>query len=249
MAKVWNVQGRRNIGHRDDEPVPAGIDYDTWTGALPSMPFNRNRYHSTVNWHWHYGGGDIANDGIHWIDLARWALGVDYPTRISGMGRKLFFDDDQQTPDTMNVTYDYPDKTIQFEQRLWNPYRLEGSENTVAVYGSEGMAQIGRWRGGHHAFRVFDAKGKMVSQEEEPSPDFNHHARNFIDCIRSRKTPNADIEIGHLSTALCHLGNIVTRTGRAVKFDGKAESVVGDAEANRYVAREYRRHWSTPKGA
>lgn len=249
MAKVWNVQMRANIGHREDEAPPAGVDYDAWTGPVPKMPFNRNRYHSTVNWHWHYGGGDIANDGVHWLDIARWALAIGYPGDVSGMGRKLFFDDDQQTPDTMNITYNYADKVLQFEQRLWNRYRLEGSENTVAVYGSQAMAQVGRWRGGYHSFRVFDAKGELVHSEEEPSPDFNSHARNFIDCIRSRKLPNADIEIGHVSTALCHLGNIVSRTGRPIKFDEMKESVAGDAEANRYVAREYRQHWSTPKGS
>ncbi len=249
MAKVWNIQMRSNIGHREDEPPPAGVDYDAWTGPLPKMPFNRNRYHSTVNWHWHYGGGDITNDGVHWLDIARWAMGVGYPSDVSGMGRKLYFDDDQQTPDTMNITYNYPDKVIQFEQRLWNRYRLEGSENTVAVYGSQAMAQVGRWRGGFHSFRVFDAKGELVHSEEEPSPDFNTHARNFIDCIRSRKLPNADIELGHVSTALCHLGNIVARTGRPIQFDGMKETVSGDAEANRYVTREYRQHWSTPKGS
>lgn len=248
MAKVWNVQGRSNIGRKADEAPPPGVDFDIWTGPVPFMPFNRNRYHGTVNWHWHYGGGDIANDGIHWIDIALWALKVDYPTEISGMGAKLAFDDDQQTPDTMNVTYNYPDKVIQYEQRLWNRYRLEGSENTVAVYGSEGMAVVGRWNGGHHAFRVYDSKGKLVSEDQEPSPDFNHHARNFIDCIRSRKMPAGDIEAGHRSTALCHLGNIAARTGRTIRFDAAREVIAGDADANRYLAREYRKHWSTPKG-
>ena len=248
-AKVWNVQMRRNIGHKQDEPVPAGVDYDIWTGPLAKLPFNRNRYHGTVNWHWHFGTGDIGNDGVHWLDIARWAMGVGYPRHVSGMGAKLFFDDDQQTPDTMNITYDFGDKIIQFEQRLWNSYRLEGSENTVAVYGSEGMAQVGRWQGGHHEFRVFDAAGKMIHSDREPSPDFNHHARNFIDRVKDRKPPAGDIEAGHMSTVLCHLGNIVARTKRAVRFDGKTEQVVGDADANRLVRREYRRHWSTPKGA
>lgn len=248
MAKVWNVQMRRNIGHKADEPVPAGVEYDTWTGPLPPMPFNRNRYHGTVNWHWHYGAGDIGNDGVHWLDIARWAMGVGLPRQISGMGAKLYFDDDQQTPDTMNISYDYGSKVIHFEQRLWNSYRLEGSENSVAVYGSEGMAQVGRWQGGHHEFRVFDAKGQQVHSDREPSPDFNHHARNFIDCVKSRRQPAGDIEAGHLSTVLCHLGNIVARTRRAIHFDSKAEQVSGDAEANKLVTREYRRHWSTPKG-
>ena len=249
VAKVWNVQMRRNIGHKPDEPVPSGVEYDIWTGPLPSMPFNRNRYHGTVNWHWHYGTGDIGNDGVHWLDIARWAMGVGNPRHVSGMGAKLFFDDDQQTPDTMNITYDYGDKIIHFEQRLWNRYRMEGSENTVAVYGSDGMAQVGRWQGGHHEFRVFDNAGKMAHSEREPSPDFNTHARNFIDCVKDRKQPTGEIEVGHTSTVLCHLGNIVSRTRRAIRYDGQTERVLDDAEANRLVGREYRKHWSAPKGA
>lgn len=249
VAKVWNVQMRRNIGHRPDEPVPAGVDYDTWTGPLPSMPFNRNRFHGTVNWHWHYGTGDIGNDGVHWLDIARWALDVGLPQHVSGSGAKLFFDDDQQTPDTMNVTYDYGSKFIHYEQRLWNSYRMEGSENAVAVYGSEGMAQVGRWQGGHHEFRTFDKAGKMIHSEREPSPDFNQHARNFVDCIKSRTQPAGDIEAGHVSTVLCHLGNIVARTKRSVSLDVKTERVIADNAANRYVSREYRKHWSTPQGA
>jgi predicted dehydrogenase len=245
-AKVGNVQPRKNIGHLADEPVPPGLDYDTWTGPVPMMPFNRNRFHGTVNWHWHYGCGDIGNDGVHFLDVARWALNVEYPSEITGMGRKIYFDDDQQTPDTHNVTFNYPDQVIHFEQRLWNSYRMEGSENSVYVYGSDGMAVTGRWDGGKYEFRVYDAKGKLVHADKEEKADDNYHARNFIDSVRTRKMPNADIERGHVSTVLCHLGNIVARTGRAIRFDGKTESVIGDAEANRLVGREYRRHWSTP---
>ena len=246
MSSVSGIDTSR-YGHKEDEPIPAGIDYETWTGPVPKMPFNRNRFHGTVNWHWHYGCGDIGNDGVHWLDIARWALGVDHPNEISGMGRKLYFDDDQQTPDTMNINFNYDDKVILFEQRLWNRYRMQGSENTVAVYGTEGMAQTGRWAGGHHAFRVFDAKGEMIHMEQEPSPDRNTHARNFIDCVRSRERSNADIEIGHLSTTLYHLGNIVARSGRTVRFDAKSETIIADTESDQYVRREYRDHWSTPK--
>ncbi len=248
MAKVMDCQGRRDIGHREDEPVPPGIDYDTWTGPVPMMPFNRNRYHGTVNWHWHYGGGDMTNDSVHFVDIARWALGAGYPTEVTGMGRKLYFDDDQQTPDTMNITFNYPDKVMQYEHRLWNPYRLEGSENTVAAYGTNGYAQIGRWHGGHYELRVFDSKGKLVLSDREPVPETTYHARDFIDSVKSRKAPNADIEIGHISAGICHLGNIVARLGRPVKFDPHSESIIGDAEASRYLERTYRKHWSTPKG-
>ncbi len=247
MAKVWNIQMRRDIGHKVNERVPAGLDYETWTGAVPQMPFNRNRFHGTVNWHWHYGTGDIGNDGIHWLDIARWALGVDLPSEVSGSGRMLFFDDDQQTPDTMNISFNYPNKLITYEQRLWNSYRMQGSENAVAVYGTDGMAQVGRWVGGHHAFRVFDSNGEQIHYEQEPAPDFNFHARNFIDCVRSRELPNADIEIGHLSSVLSHLGNITSRTNRTICFDAKTESVVGDEEADALLRREYREHWATPR--
>ena len=247
MAKVWNVQMRRNIGHKADEPVPSGIDYETWTGPLPKMQFNRNRFHGTVNWHWHYGAGDIGNDGVHWIDIARWALGVGTPQEVSGMGKKLYFDDDQQTPDTMNLSFNYSDKVISYEQRLWNPYSMQGSENTVAVYGTDGMAQVGRWSGGHHAFRVFDPDGVQIHYQQEASPDSNTHARNFIDCVRTRNLPNADIEIGHISTTLCHLGNIVARVNRTIRVDATGEGVLGDHEADAYVRRDYRKHWSTPQ--
>jgi predicted dehydrogenase len=249
MAKVWNVQLRRNIGHREDEAVPAGIDYETWTGPLPKMPFNRNRFHSTVNWHWHYGTGDIGNDGVHRLDIARRALGVTLPDQVSGYGRKLYFDDDQQTPDTMNITYAFGDKVMMYEQRLWNPYGLEGCDNGVAVYGDKAVAQYGHFSGRKWGFRVLDEKGVEVLYEQHANGSIDTpHARNFIDCVRSRQRPRVDIEEGHLATSLAHLGNIVARTGRGFAYDGAGESIPGDAEANKLVRRPYRQHWSTPRG-
>ena len=248
MVKVWNVQLRRNIGHQPDAPVPPGIDYETWTGPLPMMPYNINRFHGTVNWNWHYGAGDIGNDGVHELDLARWLLDVGLPPEISGMGRKLYFDDDQQTPDTMNITFNYSDRVIFYEQRLWNPYMLEGSENGVAVYGDRGVLQFGRFVPKNWSYRVLDEKGAVIASEEHQGGIDNPHARNFLDCVRSRRRPNVDIEEGHLASALAHLGNIVARNGRSIRFDPKSETVTGDAGANQFVRREYRSHWATPKG-
>ena len=247
MAKVWNVQLRRNIGRKPDEPIPAGLDYDIWTGPLPQLPFNRNRFHSTVNWHWHYGAGDIGNDGVHELDIARRALNVGLPKTVSGMGKKLYFDDDQQTPDTMNITYDYGDKIIQYEQRLWNPYGLEACDNGVAVYGDKAVAQFGHFRGKDWTFRVYDDKHNLVHEDQHDGTSIDApHARNFLDCVKSRKAPKVEIEEGHLSTALAHLGNIVARTGRAIRLNG--ESIEADPQANALVQRQYRKHWSTPKG-
>src|ERR1051325_11143236 len=106
-AKAWDVQRREDIGHKSDSAVPAGVDYDTWMGAAPALPFNENRFHYNWHWNWNFGTGDAGNDGIHQLDMARWALGVDAPVEASGSGGKIYFDDDQQTPDTINVTYRY----------------------------------------------------------------------------------------------------------------------------------------------
>jgi predicted dehydrogenase len=249
MAKVWTAQLRTSIGHKEDEPVPPGIDYETWTGPLPKLPFNRNRFHSTVNWHWHYGCGDIGNDGVHELDIARRALGVGLPEMVSGMGRKIYFDDDQQTPDTMNITYHYRDKLLSFEQRLWNPYGLEGCDNGISVYGDRAVAQFGRFREYNWGYRVIDEKGAVTHQEDHGKSSIDTpHARNFLDCIRSRQRPRVDIEEGHWATSLAHLGNIVARTGRPIHFDAKTERVVGDSDADKLTRREYRQHWSTPAG-
>jgi hypothetical protein len=123
--------------------------------------------------------------------------------------------------------------------RIWNPYGLEGEDNAVAVYGSDGMVRMS------DGFKIFDAKGKLV-EEVKGTPD--EHARNFVDSVRSRKAPNAEIEIGHLSALHAHLGNIVARTGRALEFDPRTETILGDAEASRLLRRQYRPHWATPKG-
>ena len=251
MVKVWNTQQRGNIGRKADEPVPSGVNYDIWSGPAPVLPFNQNHFHHTYNWHWHYGAGDIANDGSHWLDLAVWALGVDHPTEVTGMGRKLFFDDDQQTPDTQNVTYNYKDQVIMFEQRLWTSYMMDESQNGIAVYGTDGYATLSEDSG--NAFRVFDGNGKLAHLEFEPwetrdttwSLNGESHYQNFINCVRSRRQPNADIEVGHRAATLCHLGNIVARTGRSIRFDVGTETILGDPDANRLVSREYRKHWSS----
>ena len=241
MAKAWNVQLRENIGHKQDGAAPREVDYDLWTGPAPLLPFNENRFHYQWHWHWGYGTGDIGNDGVHQIDQARWALGVEWPVEVSGMGRKLFFDDDQQTPDTMNITFNFPGKVLSFEMRIWNPYGMDGQDNAVAVYGTEGMVHFGR------EFRAFDPKGKLVAEDTKETPDL--HARNFIDCVKSRAKPNADIEVGHISTMYCHLGNIVAKTGRNLRFDPATGEIAGDPEANRLLGREYRKHWSAPKAS
>jgi predicted dehydrogenase len=244
MAKAWNIQQRDFIGHKEDSPVPPGVDYETWLGPAPWVPFNENRFHYKWHWNWHFGTGDAGNDGAHQIDIARWALGVNAPISASGMGGKFFFDDDQQTPDTMNVTFQYPGKALIWEMRIWTPYKMNDIHNGVGVYGTEGSVHIGQYNR-RWGFKVFDKEGKLVQHDDGDEPDT--HQRNFIECVKSRKLPNADVANAHLSVLHCHLANIVARTGRNVRFDAGTETVINDSEANLFVKRAYRTHWGTPK--
>jgi predicted dehydrogenase len=243
MAKAWNAQLRDDIGKKTNAAVPPGVNYDTWVGPAEMVPFNENRFHYKWHWNWNFGTGDMGNDGAHQVDIARW---VDLPRRASGSGAKYFFTDDQETPDTMNLSFDFDGKGLLWEMRIWHDYGLEGIDNGVGVYGTEGFMHIGRWNRGW-GYRVFDKAGKLVTEVQDDEPDY--HMKNFIDCVMSRKRPTCDIEIGHLSSAICHLGNIVHRTGRNVAFNPVNESIAGDPEAAAMLKRKYRNHWGAPKGA
>lgn len=234
------------------ECAPAHLDYDLWLGPVPALPYQANFLHGVWRW-WHaFGAGDIGNDGIHDIDLARWGLGVTtHPTRIAALGGKYFFDDDQQWPDTQYVVFEYADsgggdrRQLIFEQRIWSPYVQEGYENGDAYYGTDGLLLLGKSGG----YKLYGPRNKLIESVDMGSPDLVAHHNNFFDCIRTGERPHADIEINHLSTSLCHLANIATRTGRVLHFDPEHEQIVGDAGAATLLAREYRDgHWAAPRG-
>jgi predicted dehydrogenase len=246
MVKAINNQRRRRMEARPDEPVPAGVDYNLWLGPAAEGPFNHNRFHSGWHWHWEYGTGDIGNDGVHQIDLGRWALGLKAPKAVSCSGAKLGSRGDaQETPDTMVVTWEYDDLLYVFEQRDFTPYRMQGHryDNDNIFFGEDGYLMIDR-----DGYRVFYKGGEPGPSAGEPWSDSAVHYQNFIDCVKSRKAEEliADIEEGHYSAMLCHLGNIAYRTGRRLTFDGQTEIFPGDDEANRYLAREYRRGFELP---
>ncbi len=253
VAKAWNSQRRVNIGHLKPSDPPAGFDYDTWVGPAPMQPYQKNCHHYTWHWWYNFGTGDAGNDGIHELDIARWGLGdPDHPSRVSGHGSKMFFDDDQQFPDTQYVTFEYPgasklgrNRLLVYEHRIWSPYVQEGHENGNTFYGTEGymvMSKMGGWK-------LYGRKNKLLKQEDGHYSVADHVA-DFLEAICDGKKPNADIGIGHRSTVLIHLANILARTGRAeLVFDPKTEQIVDDAEANALVKRTYRKdHWAVPKG-
>jgi predicted dehydrogenase len=251
VAKAWNSQRRGDIGRQQPTDPPPHLDFDMWLGPAPVHPYQSNLLHGVWRWWFAFGAGDIGNDGVHDIDIARWGLGVEcHPSRITALGGKYFFDDDQQWPDTQYVVFEYPaqqagqrPRQLIFEQRIWSPYVQEGHENGNAFYGTKGMMILGKKSG-----------WQVVLERNEPGPrkegtfSLPDHHQNFFDCIRSGQRPNADIEIGHLTASLCHLGNIATRVGRVVQFDPAQEQVLGDDEAAAMLRRKYREHWATPKG-
>jgi predicted dehydrogenase len=250
VAKAFNVQRRENIGHAAPGTPPPRFDYDLWLGPAPFVPFQANRHHYTWHWWYDFGTGDMGNDGVHELDLARWGLGVEgHPTTIAALGGKYVFDDDQQFPDTQTVLFDYPGKgrrrQLVFEMRIWSPYSPdEGIENGNIFYGTEGWMLLSK----SGVVKVFDRKNNP-----RPLPGtaakLPGHQEDFVQAIRSGGTPSAEIAKGFPSVALCHLGNIATRLGRTLRFDPATETINGDDEAQRLTKRTYRQgHWAVPEG-
>jgi predicted dehydrogenase len=237
LARAWIHQKRKPIGHGTPGPVPAGVDYAMWQGPAPDRPFMSNRFHYNWHWFWNWGTGEVGNNGIHGVDVARWGLGVDAPLRVASGGGKYVFDDDQEVPDTQVVTWEFPTTCIVWEHRMWSAHGNDGMGFGIAFYGDKGTLIVDE-----KSWRVEDG----VKAGGTSTGGQGAHFKNFLDCVKDRSAPNADVEIGHLSTRLCHLGNIAHRTGRKLTFDAATESFPGDPEASRLLGREYSSRFEMP---
>jgi predicted dehydrogenase len=256
VAKAWNVQRRRDIGRAKPSAPPAGVDYDTWVGPAPETPFQSNRFHHDWRWWYQFGTGDMGNDGVHDLDVARWGLGVSTPpTTIMSIGGKCFYDDDQQFPDTQTAVFEFAGdgpnggkRQLIFEMRLWTRVSPFNSDNCCEFHGTKGTMVLGK----AGKIQVWDGDKRLIPAEQLPQPtklSTVDHMRNFVDAVRDGAPLNAEIEIGFQSSALAHLGTIAARLGRSLKFDPAKREITGDAEANKLLGREYRpKHWGTPKG-
>lgn len=238
LAKAWLSNSRKPIGHRREDVPPTGLNYDLWIGPAPTHAFTSNRSHYNWRSFWDYGTGELGNWGVHLLDVARWGLGVELPQRVSSSGGKYVFDDDQETPDTMLTTYSYPQHTILWEHRTWTNHGLEGRGSGVSFHGERGTLVVDR-----SGWKVYDSDERLTSDTSEQA---KAHVRNFIECVRSRQTPAADIQVGHVSTTLCHLGNIAWRVGHEVQFDAIAQNFGSDMAANALLTKTYRQPWSLP---
>ncbi len=253
VAKAWNIQRRGNIGHAQPSQPPPGVDYQMWVGPAPYLPFQANRFHYTWHWWYNFGTGDMGNDGVHDIDYARWGLGVEtHPSTIVALGGKYFHDDDQQFPDTQTVVFEYPGdgrvgnkRMLIYEQRLWSTSYPSNVDSGAEFFGTKGKMFLSK-RG---KLEILDERNRPIEAKPQNPPKLLGHQEDFLDAIKTGRRPNAEIQIGHLSATLSHLGNLATRLGRSLRFDPQKEEILGDEEANALVRRQYRAgHWAVPKG-
>jgi predicted dehydrogenase len=255
MAKGLCYKRRLSIGRKPDGPVPAGVDYDLWTGPAAKLPFNPNRFHYNWHWFWNTGNGDIANQGVHEMDIGRWGLNRNTPpAKVTSMGGKFIYDDDQETPNTQLAAFNYGDSEQVFEVRglitgTEGNMMLEEEKHYIGVIflGSEGYLTVDS-----NGFQVFMGEKRErvqhVQHVEEEVWSTRPHAENFLKAVRSRNRNdlNCDILEGHISATLCHLANTSYRVGRTLTFDAQTETFGSDSEANRFLSRAYRAPFNVP---
>ena len=237
FARCWYNGLRPSIGKGIVQAPPPHLDYDLWQGPAPDRPYKSNLIPYNWHWHWHYGGGEMANNGIHGLDVARWGLGVECPSTVSFVGGRFAHDDDQETPDTGTAMYHFGDKAISWDVSSCHPRKGE-SLPFISFYGSEGTMQL------EPGMRILDLQGKEVEKKNNDVGNGDViHMGNFLDAIRTGKTPNSEIAIGQASTLLCHLANISYRTGHTLHLDPQTKKIIGDEDATKLWGREYRKGW------
>lgn len=232
-SKSWYNNRRGPIGHGKPAPVPEWLDYSLWQGPVTERPYHDNVIHYNWHWFWHWGNGELGNNGVHSIDICRWAMGVDYPDSVAAVGGRFRYDDDQETPDTLTATYRFPEgSTMIWEGLSWSPRVASGFG--MEFRGEKGVIVVSDGK-----YQLYDPRGNFVEEFSGPGGEASHFA-NFLDAIREEKRPNADIEDGHKSTLLCHLGNIAYRQQKTLQTDPTSGHVVGDADAAAMWSKEYR---------
>jgi len=252
-ARAWYDNNRGSIGHGTEVAVPASLDYELWQGPAPRKPYRSNVIPYNWHWFWHWGTGEALNNGTHEVDVCRWALGVDFATRVVSNGGRYRFKDDWETPDTQVITWDFGgEKSISWEGRSCNGFPSEGYSRGAVIYGTEGSALL---EGNNYT--VFDTKNhkvKSTAEKAEGDPTNTQsangirldrlHVQNFIDAISSGAALTSPIEEGHRSVTMLHLGNISQRVGRTLVCNPADGQVVDDEGAMKLWQRDYEPGWA-----
>src|SRR5579864_2433719 len=255
--QTWNFENISPVGMSDqaDEATPSFVDYDRWLGPAPERAFNRNRFHLLFRWFFDYAGGMMSDWGVHLNDIALWALDAKAPRSVFSSGGIFTTRDNRDTPDTLQVIYEFPECTLTYSMRKGNGLRFNGHDYGILFCGTDGSLMLDRAGFEIIPDKVIEPYGfkavygdrplRKITLEKEEYKDGNdgmsEHVRNFLDCLRSREKPIADIEIAHASTNTCHLGNISYKLRRKLEWDEAKETFKNDPEANALLTREYRK--------
>jgi predicted dehydrogenase len=261
-VQTWNYENISPVGmgkYADCE-APSYVDYERWLGPAPQRPFNPNRFHLLFRWFSDYAGGMMSDWGVHLNDIVLWALNAKGPKSVCSTGGIFTTDDERDTPDTLQVVYEFPQCTLTYSMRKGNGLKLNGHDYGILFYGTDGSLMLDR-----SGFEVIPDKvvlpyGIKLVHGDRPLREIklkgetakgvdgqNAHVRNFLDCLKSRATPTTDIEVAHRSTNTCHLGNISYKLGRKLEWDVESETFKNDPEANALLKREPRKGYELPQ--
>lgn len=250
FAKAWYSNSRKSMGTGKVVPVPEWLNWDLWQGPAPRSEYKDNIH--PYNWHWlrRYGTGEALNNGTHEVDVARWALGVDMPQRITASGGRYAFKDDWQFPDTMVTSFEYPDHLLTWESKSCNDMPYFGRDRGVTIHGTTGSVLLDRT-----SYEVYDLDGKktdeFVSQKDRASshdllsrdPMTTLHFANFIAGIQKGEPLHSPISVANISVTMLQLSNIAWEVQRELKLDTSNGHVLGDPEAMSMRSRQYQPGW------
>ncbi len=249
-VKVWAYQsGKPTLPVKPDSPVPPGVDYDMWLGPAPKRPFNIYRFHYNFRFFWDYAGGLMSDWGVHLLDYALEGMGVGLPSKVfSGGGKFAYPNDAMETPDTLMAIYAYDDFNIVWDHACGIDHGLFDRREALAFYGENGTLVLDR--GGWEVIPEYsgkEARMEAVPLKKGEGKGLYNHVGNFLDCMKSRNRPAADIEIGSRVAILSHLANISCRVGREVRWDEANHLFVNDPEATALSKAVYRAPWKLPQ--
>jgi predicted dehydrogenase len=271
-ARAFHIQNEwpKGIGNPPDEKPPSDLDWEAWLGPAPQRPYNKNRTFYRFRWFYDYSGGQVTNFGVHYLDLIQWALGVDAPLSVTALGSKAAgMDDNREIPDTLEALWQYPGGTLvtfsQFNATAgqWSlpgcEVELRGTKGTLYLTGGgyevfpdaisedtvPARSPLSRERDGRYRKdakpRIDPRRGRGGTGDTAP------HARNFLDCVKSRAKCNCDIETGHRSTSATLLANIALKTRSVLDWDAQAERFPNHPEANKLLSYKYRTPYLLPE--
>ena len=253
FARGWYANNRKPIGVGKKVAVPSHLDFDLWQGPAPRRAYQDNLVHYNWHWFWHWGTGEALNNGTHELDVIRWGMGVDYPTKVTSTGGRFAYKDDWETPDTQTISFEFgKDKMVQWEGRSCNGFNSEGVSRGVIFYGDKGTMTIP----GGDDYKVFGLDNKLIKDVKTELQEATRtntmgmgelldglHLTNFVEAIRGKVSQTCPISEGHKSTLLPQLGNIAQRTGRSLQCDPSNGRILNDKEAMKLWKRQYEKGW------